>query len=74
MVTGGEAIFLGEGGRNFAAGMSGGGAFFFNPHKTFYSRLSTGAMLDLVDNLRGFISKITLLITASCFVLSLLMS
>ncbi|VVM19603.1 Glutamate synthase [NADPH] large chain (EC, partial [uncultured Gammaproteobacteria bacterium] len=46
-MTGGKAIILGEVGRNFAAGMSGGVAFVYNPHKTFDSMLSTGAMLDL---------------------------
>ncbi len=34
-MTGGVAVILGETGRNFAAGMSGGVAYVFNPHKTF---------------------------------------
>lgn len=46
-MTGGKAIILGEVGRNFAAGMSGGIAYVYNPHKTFDSMLSTGAMVDL---------------------------
>ncbi len=46
-MTGGKAVILGEIGRNFAAGMSGGIAFVYNPNKTFDSMLSTGAMVDL---------------------------
>lgn len=46
-MTGGKVIILGEVGRNFAAGMSGGIAFVYNPNKTFESMLSTGAMVDL---------------------------
>ncbi|WXU00198.1 MAG: Ferredoxin-dependent glutamate synthase 1 [Catillopecten margaritatus gill symbiont] len=46
-MTGGKVIILGEVGRNFAAGMSGGIAFVYNPNKTFNSMLSTGAMVDL---------------------------
>ncbi|CAC9558439.1 Glutamate synthase [NADPH] large chain (EC 1.4.1.13) [uncultured Gammaproteobacteria bacterium] len=46
-MTGGKAIILGEIGRNFAAGMSGGIAFVYNPNKTFDNMLSTGAMVDL---------------------------
>ncbi len=46
-MTGGKAIILGEVGRNFAAGMSGGIAFVYNPNNTFNSMLSAGAMVDL---------------------------
>lgn len=46
-MTGGKAVILGEIGRNFAAGMSGGIAFVYDPNKTFDSMLSTGAMVDL---------------------------
>lgn len=46
-MTGGKAIILGEVGRNFAAGMSGGIVYVYNPRKTFDSMLSTGAMVDL---------------------------
>jgi glutamate synthase (NADPH/NADH) large chain len=46
-MTGGKAIILGEVGRNFAAGMSGGIAYVYNPNKTFDSVLSTGSMVDL---------------------------
>jgi glutamate synthase (NADPH/NADH) large chain len=45
-MTGGKAIILGEDGRNFAAGMSGGVAFVYKPHKTFDSKLSTGAGVE----------------------------
>ncbi len=34
-MTGGIAVILGETGRNFAAGMSGGIAYVYNPNKTF---------------------------------------
>ena len=34
-MTGGLVIILGETGRNFAAGMSGGVAYVYNPNKTF---------------------------------------
>lgn len=46
-MTGGRAVILGEVGRNFAAGMSGGIAFVYDPNKIFNSMLSTGAMVDL---------------------------
>ncbi|SMN01324.1 Glutamate synthase [NADPH] large chain [uncultured Candidatus Thioglobus sp.] len=46
-MTGGRVVVLGEVGRNFAAGMSGGIAYVYNPHKTFNSMLSTGAMVDI---------------------------
>jgi glutamate synthase domain-containing protein 3 len=38
-MTGGKAIILGAVGRNFSAGMSGGIAYVYNPHKTFYNIL-----------------------------------
>ena len=34
-MTGGRAIILGPTGRNFAAGMSGGIAYVFNPDEEF---------------------------------------
>ncbi|SFV53617.1 Glutamate synthase [NADPH] large chain [hydrothermal vent metagenome] len=46
-MTGGRAVILGEVGRNFAAGMSGGIAYVYNPNKTFEKMLSTGANIDL---------------------------
>ncbi len=45
-MTGGTVVVLGSTGRNFAAGMSGGAAFIFDPHKRFYSGLN-GDMVDL---------------------------
>jgi glutamate synthase (ferredoxin) len=37
-MTGGVAVVLGKTGRNFAAGMSGGIAFIYNPNDTFASK------------------------------------
>ncbi|MDD4202602.1 MAG: glutamate synthase large subunit [Candidatus Omnitrophica bacterium] len=37
-MTGGRVVILGETGRNFAAGMSGGIAYIYDPNKTFLSR------------------------------------
>lgn len=34
-MTGGRAVILGKTGRNFAAGMSGGVAYVYDPHETF---------------------------------------
>jgi glutamate synthase (NADPH/NADH) large chain len=45
-MTGGRAIILGEVGRNFGAGMSGGIAYVYNPNKTFES-LCNPVMIDL---------------------------
>ncbi len=45
-MTGGRAIILGEVGRNFGAGMSGGIAYIYNPNKTFEA-LANRAMIDL---------------------------
>ncbi len=44
-MTGGRAIILGEVGRNFGAGMSGGIAYIYNPNKTFKS-LTNPVMID----------------------------
>ncbi len=40
-MTGGLVIILGETGRNFGAGMTGGLAFVFDEHETFPSKLNT---------------------------------
>ncbi|WP_190600359.1 glutamate synthase large subunit [Candidatus Vesicomyidisocius sp. SY067_SCS001] len=50
-MTGGRAIILGEVGRNFGAGMSGGIAYIYNPHHTFES-MANLIMIDLdpMDN------------------------
>src|SRR5262249_53922423 len=39
-MTGGRVIVLGATGRNFAAGMSGGIAYAFDPHRTFSGRVN----------------------------------
>ena len=44
-MTGGKAIILGETGRNFAAGMSGGIAYVWDPNKRFLENCN----LELVD-------------------------
>jgi glutamate synthase (NADPH/NADH) large chain len=44
-MTGGKVVILGDTGRNFGAGMSGGVAFVFDPKKTFEANLNT----ELVD-------------------------
>ena len=45
-MTGGRAIILGEVGRNFGAGMSGGIAYIYNPNNTFES-MCNPVMIDL---------------------------
>ncbi|WFN92928.1 glutamate synthase large subunit [Gordonia sihwensis] len=40
-MTGGTAVILGRTGRNFAAGMSGGVAYVYNPHGEFEADLNT---------------------------------
>jgi glutamate synthase (NADPH/NADH) large chain len=45
-MTGGRAVVLGPTGRNFAAGMSGGLAFVWDPDKSLYRRLNH-EMVDL---------------------------
>jgi glutamate synthase (NADPH/NADH) large chain len=45
-MTGGRALILGETGRNFAAGMSGGLAWIYNPNGTFAENCNT-EMVDL---------------------------
>jgi glutamate synthase (NADPH/NADH) large chain len=45
-MTGGRALILGETGRNFAAGMSGGLAWIYNPNNTFAENCNT-EMVDL---------------------------
>ncbi len=47
-MTGGVVVVLGETGRNFAAGMSGGIAFVWNPHKKF-EKLVNADMVDLEE-------------------------
>ncbi len=45
-MTGGRAIILGEVGRNFGAGMSGGIAYIYNPNKSFEAMVNP-IMVDL---------------------------
>ncbi|MDX2189866.1 MAG: glutamate synthase large subunit [Bacteroidota bacterium] len=45
-MTGGYAVILGETGRNFGAGMSGGHAYVYDPNKTFAKNCNMG-MIDL---------------------------
>ncbi|MEM9884605.1 MAG: glutamate synthase large subunit [Bacteroidota bacterium] len=45
-MTGGIVVVLGETGKNFAAGMSGGMAYIYNPLQTFESRVNK-EMIDL---------------------------
>jgi glutamate synthase (NADPH/NADH) large chain len=47
-MTGGVVVVLGETGRNFAAGMSGGIAYVYDPRAKFRALCNT-AMVDLVD-------------------------
>jgi glutamate synthase (NADPH/NADH) large chain len=61
-MTGGRAVILGRTGRNFAAGMSGGYAFVWDPDKSLYRRMNH-EMVDIdvmdeddVDWLRGVIT------------------
>ncbi|MDO9354552.1 MAG: hypothetical protein Q7T55_12705, partial [Solirubrobacteraceae bacterium] len=49
-MTGGRVVVLGETGRNFAAGMSGGLAFIYDPNGTFESRVNT-TMTDQLEEL-----------------------
>src|SRR4249919_1131279 len=44
-MTGGRVVVLGPTGRNFAAGMSGGAAYVFDPHQTFRARCN----LEMVE-------------------------
>ncbi len=63
-MTGGRVVVLGETGRNFAAGMSGGIAYVWDPHGKFNS-LVNSEMVDLdpvidqadVDELVGMITR-----------------
>ena len=43
-MTGGRAVILGSTGRNFAAGMSGGIAFVWDPRREFEARCNTGTV------------------------------
>jgi glutamate synthase (NADPH/NADH) large chain len=47
-MTGGRVVVLGPTGRNFAAGMSGGIAYVYDPHGTFAAQVNY-EMVDLED-------------------------
>lgn len=50
-MTGGRAVILGPTGRNFAAGMSGGIAFVYNPHREFHANVNPEmVILENLDN------------------------
>jgi glutamate synthase (NADPH/NADH) large chain len=49
-MTGGAIVVLGETGKNFAAGMSGGVAYVYDPGDTFHERANTG-MVTLLSGL-----------------------
>ena len=50
-MTGGRVVVLGETGRNFAAGMSGGIAYIYDPHGKFPARCNMGMVgLEKLDN------------------------
>jgi glutamate synthase (NADPH/NADH) large chain len=51
-MTGGAIVVLGETGKNFAAGMSGGVAYVYDPDGTFAEKANTG-MVSLRDELDG---------------------
>ena len=46
-MTGGKVVVLGKTGRNFAAGMSGGIAYVYNPDKKFENGLCNMEMVEL---------------------------
>ena len=48
-MTGGIAVILGETGRNFAAGMSGGIAYLYSPDGTFDEKKFNLEMVELED-------------------------
>ncbi|WP_067884901.1 glutamate synthase large subunit [Nocardia vaccinii] len=51
-MTGGKVVILGETGRNFGAGMSGGVAYLYNPNGTFEKNISP-EQADAVEPLSG---------------------
>jgi len=61
-MTGGRAVILGPTGRNFAAGMSGGFAYVWDPDRTLYLRMNHEMVdIDTMDDedvewLRGVVT------------------
>ncbi|MDT3427169.1 glutamate synthase domain-containing protein 2/glutamate synthase domain-containing protein 1/glutamate synthase domain-containing protein 3 [Paenibacillus forsythiae] len=65
-MTGGRVVVLGGTGRNFAAGMSGGIAYVFDPDNTFINRCNLEMVLlerveeaEEIEDLRGMITRHT---------------
>lgn len=63
-MTGGRVVVLGETGRNFAAGMSGGIAYVYDPERSFIGRCNLEMVLlerveepEEIDELRELISR-----------------
>ncbi|MEZ4887115.1 MAG: glutamate synthase large subunit [Chitinophagales bacterium] len=61
-MTGGRVVILGETGRNFAAGMSGGIAYVYNPNNTFKAHCNDDADFDEMGEddfqvLKGMVSS-----------------
>jgi len=63
-MTGGKVIVLGSTGRNFAAGMSGGIAYVYDPENKFVNGLCNTETIDFEDiltedaeDLKGWIEK-----------------
>jgi glutamate synthase (NADPH/NADH) large chain len=56
-MTGGRVVVLGPTGRNFAAGMSGGVAYVYDPHNVFATRVNPGMvqLQQLADDDRQFV-------------------
>lgn len=49
-MTGGDLVVLGDTGRNFGAGMSGGIAYVYDPHGKFPERCNMGLVaLEIID-------------------------
>ena len=62
-MTGGVAVILGEFGRNFAAGMSGGIAYLYSPNGKFDERNFNMEMIGLEDPGRDDLQQLKQLIT-----------
>jgi glutamate synthase domain-containing protein 2/glutamate synthase domain-containing protein 3 len=63
-MTGGRVVVLGETGRNFAAGMSGGIAYVYDPDRSFFGRCNLEMVLlerveelEEIEELRELISR-----------------
>jgi glutamate synthase (ferredoxin) len=61
-MTGGTVVVLGKTGRNFAAGMSGGVAYVYDPNKLFENGLCNMEMVELETLEEGDVTKLRRLI------------